>query len=442
MKKNTNTRCAYTKRLMCSISLFLIIISNGATAQSDYENVLIDKQLNAFEYPPCEPSICISPNDPSKIVAGAILKQVYVSADSGKTWAEQNLQSKLGVYGDPCVIANNAGDFYYFHLGDPSGMGWGNDGFLECIVSHRSTEHGANWTGGSAIGRNAPKDQDKEWAVATHDSKKIFCTWTQFDKYESTTPTDSSNIMFSCTNRKAKKWKRSKRINQLAGNCADNDSTVEGAVPAAGPDGEIYVAWALNETIYFDRSTDGGKHWLEQDIAAAHIPGGWAQDIGGIMRCNGMPVLVCDNSNGPNRGTLYICWSDTTNSAADVDIWISSSKDKGNTWSKAVRVNDDAAGKQQFLPWLAIDQTNGNLYIVFYDRRNHEGNMTDVYLASSTDGGLNWLNERISHKPFTPQSDVFFGDYNNISAHNGVVRPIWTRLENGQLSVWTALISK
>jgi len=48
---------------------------------------------------------------------------------------------------------------------------------------------------------------------------------------------------------------------------------------------------------------------------------------------------------------------------------------------------------------------------------------------------------KISEKPFTPTNNgVFFGDYNNISAYNGRVRPIWTQLDDRTLSVWTALI--
>jgi hypothetical protein len=39
-----------------------------------------------------------------------------------------------------------------------------------------------------------------------------------------------------------------------------------------------------------------------------------------------------------------------------------------------------------------------------------------------------------------PSSWVFFGDYTNVAAHNNVIRPIWTRLDDSQLSVWTALI--
>jgi len=37
-------------------------------------------------------------------------------------------------------------------------------------------------------------------------------------------------------------------------------------------------------------------------------------------------------------------------------------------------------------------------------------------------------------------STVFFGDYTDLSASNNIVRPAWARLENGQLSVMTALV--
>ncbi|MBL0082987.1 MAG: hypothetical protein IPP37_11395 [Saprospiraceae bacterium] len=32
---------------------------------------------------------------------------------------------------------------------------------------------------------------------------------------------------------------------------------------------------------------------------------------------------------------------------------------------------------------------------------------------------------------------IYFGDYTNLSVHDGVIRPIWTRLHNGELSIWT-----
>ncbi|MCT4624563.1 MAG: glycosyl hydrolase, partial [Schleiferiaceae bacterium] len=89
---------------------------------------------------------------------------------------------------------------------------------------------------------------------------------------------------------------------------------------------------------------------------------------------------------------------------------------------------------------MAIDTKTGYLYVVFYDRRAYNNLETDVYIAYSKDAGQTWVNEKISESSFTPTNTVFFGDYNNISAYDGVVRPIWTRYEKGKLSVWTALI--
>jgi hypothetical protein len=112
----------------------------------------------------------------------------------------------------------------------------------------------------------------------------------------------------------------------------------------------------------------------------------------------------------------------------------------GLNWGTPVRVNDDPAGKEQFFTWMTIDQSTGYLYFVFYDRRNYSDNQTDVYMARSTDGGSTFTNFKVSSSPFTPTSSTFFGDYTNVTAANGHVRPIWARLQSGTLSVWTAIV--
>jgi len=65
---------------------------------------------------------------------------------------------------------------------------------------------------------------------------------------------------------------------------------------------------------------------------------------------------------------------------------------------------------------------------------------THVYVATSTNGGAHFTNHRVSETPFVPSEESFFGDYNNISAYGGRVRPIWTRNEQGVQSIWTALM--
>ncbi|MEZ4829448.1 MAG: sialidase family protein [Bacteroidia bacterium] len=411
-----------------------------AHAQASIKNILLDNDLSG--YPPCEPSVAISFSNNDEIVAGAVLDKVYHSHDGGQTWEKQRLTSNYGVFGDPVVIADYRSNFYYFHLSDPSGKRWVDERILDRIVCQKSSDGGRTWDGGSFMGMNHPKDQDKEWAVASPYKNHIAAAWTQFDKYESREPGDSSNILFSLSPNGGKSWKDAVRINEIAGNCLDDSQTAEGAIPAFGPGGEIYVAWSLNEKIYFDRSLNRGKTWLDKDIVAATQPGGWSFDIPGVNRCNGMPVLVCDNSDGDRRGTLYLNWSDQRSGTDDTDIWFASSSDQGNTWTSPVRVNNDGPGKQQFFTWMAVDQTSGNIYIVFYDRRNYNDLRTDVYLAWSTDGGKTFANRNISETPFVPDKNLFLGDYNNIAAHDGRICPVWTRMDEGRNSVWTAVISE
>jgi len=405
-----------------------------------FENIQIDIQ-EPSGYPPCEPSIVINPKKPNQILGGAILDKVYLSSDSGRTWTVKKLSSSMGVFGDPCIVSDQKGKYYYFHLSNPSGKGWSDDSILDRIVCQYS-KNGKKWTDGSGIGQNGSKDQDKEWAVVNPETREIYVTWTQFDKYNSKEVGDSTVILFSKAKKGGKKFSEPVRISAIAGDCLDDDETTEGAVPAVGANGEIYVAWALNETIYFDRSLDGGQTWLTTDLEVGKIVGGWSQLIPGISRCNGMPVVKVDLSGGKTHGRIYINYTDQSNGENNTDVWIIYSDDQGDTWSTPIRVNQDKTEAHQFFTWMDVDQSTGYVYAIYYDRRNYDDNFTDVYLSISKDGGVTFNDFLVSDTPFEPKSSVFFGDYNNISAVKGVIRPIWTRYDNDKLSVWTALISE
>lgn len=417
------------KRLKIMIFLIAMLALQPLVAQ--HTNVLIS---NA-SYPE-EPTIYIDPNNTNRIIAGSNINSVFYSEDGGYSWNVKKLYSSAyGVAGDPMVIVDEAGHYYYFHLSSPPNGSW-----LDRIVCQKSTDGGVTWNQGSFMGLNGDKDQDKPWAVVDRTTGNIYVTWTQFDKYGSSILEHRSNIMFSKSTDGGESWSEAVRINQVDGNCIDSDETVEGAVPAVGPDGEIYVSWAGPLGLVFDRSTDQGETWLDNDIFVSDLPGGWDFDIPGIQRCNGFPVTVCDLSGGPNHGTIYINWSDQRNGTDDTDVWLVKSTDGGDTWSDRIRVNDDPPGRQQFFTWMTVDQVTGHLHFVFYDRRNYDDTNTDVFMATSTDEGETISNYKISQEPFVPDSNIFFGDYNNISAVNNVIRPIWTRLHNSQLSVWTAII--
>ena len=89
---------------------------------------------------------------------------------------------------------------------------------------------------------------------------------------------------------------------------------------------------------------------------------------------------------------------------------------------------------------MAVDQSNGNIYIVYYERKEYDDNRTDVYLSWSSDGGNHFTDVKLSETPFTPDPAVFFGDYTNIAAHNGLIVPVWTRMDEGKTSVMGAVI--
>jgi hypothetical protein len=419
-----------------------LIISTLLFSCSSTAVVTIDQGSALTGYTPSEPSIAISQSDPQNIVAGSILDNYYFSKNGGKSWKKGKIKSQYGVYGDPVVISDKDGKFYFFHLSNPKEKAFHSEEFLDRIIIHPSTDQGKSFNTESFIGYSETKDQDKPWAVADHNSNAIYTSWTQFDKYRSKIDSDRSNIMFSKSTDSGITWSDAIRINQKSGDCLDGDMTTEGAVPAAGNDGEIFVAWAFNDTIWLDKSYDGGETWLKEDIYVSEQIGGWDIDVPGFGRVNGMPILVADNSNEKTKGNLYISFADQRNGVDNTDVWIVKSEDNGNTWSDPIKVNTDNGSKHQFFTWLAIDQKDGNLYSVFYDRRNHEDTNTDVYLAWSSDGGLNFNDTKINDRAFTPNPKLFLGDYNNISVVNGIIAPIWTESHESKTSIKTRILKK
>lgn len=420
--------------------LIVLCVLCGLTANAQFKNITLDVQTEGVR-PPAEPSVAISMKDKDIIVGGSIVDKVYYTKNGGKSWETKRLKSSLGAWGDPVIVSDKKGDFYYFHLSDPTGKNWASEEVLDRIVCQKSTDGGETWSDGASIGYNHPKDQDKQWAVVNPQNNALYTTWTQFDKYGSKDSTCYSNILFSMSSN-GKKWSDPIQINQLSGNCLDKDQTTEGAVPAVDSDGRLYTAWSYDEKIYLDRSFDKGKTWLRNDIEIFDQPGGWTFDIPGINRVNGMPVLIADKSPTQYKNMLYLNWSDQRNGEDNTDIWFSRSANYGDSWSSPVKVNNDDSGKHQFFSWMTVDQTTGIIYIVYYDRRNYDDMQTDVYLAYSNNAGLSFENVKISESPFIPNPNSFFGDYTNISAHDGRIVPIWTRMDNGKTSIITTIIEQ
>jgi hypothetical protein len=100
----------------------------------------------------------------------------------------------------------------------------------------------------------------------------------------------------------------------------------------------------------------------------------WDRSGDYVAAPNGRVHLIYTYLSGPN----------------DTDIAYSHSDDSGATWSPWVL--PWANNWCQFLPAIAVDQTNGDVAVVWLDSRNDNANIkVQLFTAASGDGGATWL---------------------------------------------------
>src|SRR5437660_1118959 len=410
------------------------------------------------EINPAEVSVAINPKNADNIVGASFAagrpprarygSYNYVSMDGGKTWKTVPVEDPKGLtQGDDVVYFSSDGIAYHAHLSFV-GIRVARPPRAESgMLVESSSDGGLTWNHSvPAINHeNSVIPFEDKPGIVVDDApvskfkSNVYMAWTRFDVYGSSDPDCHSHIYFARSTDGGKTFSMPMKISDGAGDCRDTDTTVEGAVPSVGPNGEVYVVWAGPLGLVFKKSTDGGLTFTK-DKVIQQMPGGWDFSVVGLERANGMPVTSVDVSNGPNKGTLYVNWIDARN--GDPDVFVASSRDGGETWSAPARVNDDPLknGKVQFFTWMSVDPVDGSVNIVFYDRRDTEGALTRVILARSVDGGRTFINHRIDQPAFACDPKVFFGDYTGISAFNGRVIPIFMHFDEAKkLAVSVAL---
>jgi BNR/Asp-box repeat len=412
----------------------LVFVSSGVVAQ--FKNIRLAEEKEG-RGAPGEPSVIINHREPNNIVAAMGRDLVVYTTDGGQTWQESIVSSPLGTGSSAAMIVDAKGNIYDFHRAEGEKPGEGFDR----IVCQRSDDLGKTWNDGSGIGGNSTKKNDKLGVAVNARKQILYATWTQYDKYPSEEAGCQSYVMFSMATNAGNRWDKPIAVSQTPGNCQHGGGSIAGATPAVGIDGRIYLSWSNAGVIYFDRSYDEGKTWLINDLPIAKQEGGWMLNIPGFGPTSNMPVLVIDNSPGRYHGMLYMVFADQRSGSNDTDVWMQRSNRYGDSWAAPYKINKDAPGKHQFSPAMAIDQASGTIYVAYYDRRAYEDSNTDVYLAYSVDGGVSFNEVKISEQPFIA-TEVPFYDHISITAHNGMVVPVWTRIDDGKVSVWTTVIQE
>ena len=379
-----------------------------------------------------EPSVAINPRNPQQVVvAYQTGAHIAYSQDAGRNWktTSDTAPGNYAVSGDVSVAYDNSGHAFLCYIAfDKLGTDeyWGHNATRNGVFVQRSLDGGKTWKQSPVpVIEHATKPdipfEDKPYIVADNTNGpyagNLYAGWTEFTLTQSV-------IFLSRSTDDGATWSKPIQISTQAGLPRDDNGAVEGFTGTVGSDGTLYVVWASGTHVVFTSSRDGGRTFApSRDVIPISPPYFHITDVD---RTDGFPVISIDPHGGNGAGLLFVAWSDYRN--GDVDVFCSTSADRGRTWSPEVRVNSDPIhnGADQFFQWLAVDPVTGAANLIFYDRRDDpENSKAVVVLARSADHGRTFQNYAWTSKGFDPNND-FIGDYTGIAALDGRVYGIWT----------------
>ncbi len=367
---------------------------------------------------------------------------VYWSTDGGTVWGGSDNPPFGANAGDPVSVISRTGTFYESYI--PNSYG-------QSIAV--STNNGANWTAYS-VAPNPGSLADKNHATVDNVPTspyygRVYVGWTDFGGVN-----NYKAVMRYSTNN-GQTWSATIPItNGVTGYLH------QGVNLQVGPNGELYAFWAVylgsdvwdgEDAIGYNKSTDGGVTWgTAKYIFQATNFGlrGYLKPTS--IRVSSFPSGAVDCTGGVTNGYIYCTWpqQNVAPAGSSPDIVMVRSTDGGATFSTPVRVNDDPIGngKDQYYPWMCVDQATSQLDFVFYDARNCSNDSSEVYMARSIDGGVTFENFLVTQARFKPKpipglAGGYQGDYIGVAALNNIAYPYWMDDRTGNYQGWMSVVT-
>src|SRR6266581_1195795 len=385
-------------------------------AQAPFANVRVSHDTYLAH---SEPMLAENPKNPLNLVGGSkffidpahYIFQIgyFTSFDGGCTWSDGGLLpgfEKNVTTSDISFTFGNHNDVYAAVLY----AGEGSQGKSGIAVS-TSTDGGITF--GNPVNLfEARADQifnDKPWIVVDQtngpDSGNIYVVWSYDHNGNCGDGNNcSEELAFSRSTDGGKSFSPMRLVEGNAPFCTNATTgrpahstrcdAAQGAIPVVEPGGTLAVAFPyidlmsgpIPTRLRLTTSPDGGTTWTTPALIAT------IHDIVGPFpperyRNLSLPAFACDLKTGQ----LYITWSDK--GYGDADILFSTSKDRGQTWTTPIRVNDDPLrnGANQFQPQMVV-APDGVISISFFDTRiDPQHRLIDVFLAQSTNKGASFL---------------------------------------------------
>jgi len=391
-----------------------------------------------------ENSIFVDPNNADNILnsnnstswSGGSVGTLYganyfQSANGGATWGGSYQGAGGSNSGDPTTAIGLSGRQYVNFISSSSGQG----------IAY--SDNGTTWnTATVAPNPGSLADKNHMWidnGLLSQYEGNLYVAWTPFGG------SDDAEIVIARSTNDGLGWSSPLNISSAVNAGSHN----QGVNIQTGPNGEVYVVWAIydgwptDETAMgFAKSTNGGVSYGSATRIINNIRGIRTTETLKNHRVNSFPSMAVDISGGPNNGNIYIVWSNVgvpgTNTGTNISVYMIRSTNGGSSWSTPVRINQNTftEGKEAYFPWIVCDAETGTLSVVFYDDRNTSSTSCEAFAANSFDGGVTWEDFVVSDVSFTPSAipglaGGYMGDYLGITAKGGKVYPCWTDTRGG-----------
>jgi hypothetical protein len=313
-----------------------------------------------------------------------------VTTDGGATWKKNvSIPNVSGEFvGDPAVAIDGGGTLYavcqeYLDLN----AGTGN------IRLMTSKDRGVTWSAVSTI-QSAP---DKPWVGGGVEQGTVFVSWLG----------NKAGI------------KRSLDGGATWGATQSLGNIIHGTAIVTSTTGLVHVPYNLDSDrnqLRYLRSSDGGATWEKtRDLVA---------DMGRFcFECSPRQHPIVGAAADPTGKNVAITWTSTLSGGeGDDDVWVMFSKDGGDTWSKPLRVNDNATKSRQLQSWVGVDRCN-RVHVAWTDLRNGKN---EVWYARSADPTQGFeANVQVTDGSGTADRD-FIGDFKGLAILGSDVLVVWT----------------
>lgn len=322
-----------------------------------------------------------------------------VSTDGGMTFSKNvSIPNATGQFvGDPAVAIDGGGTIYavcqeYLNVD----AGTGN------VRLMTSTNKGQTWSTISTI-QSAP---DKPWAAGGVTDGTLFVSWL------GRTAGIKRSVDHGAT------WETTQSLGNI----------IHGTAIVTSNTGLVHVPYNLDSDrnqLRYLRSTDGGVKWDKaRDLIA---------DMGAFcFECSPRQHPIVGAASDPTGKTVAITWtSKMSGGQGDDDVWLLYSKDGGETWTKPIRVNDNATASRQFQSWVAVDACQ-RVHVAWTDLRNGKN---EVWYARSADPTQGFEpNLQVTDGSGAATTD-FLGDYKGLAVSGSDVVVVWndTRRDSGDI---------